>query len=353
MPGLVINRFSLDTTGLSPNNLVVNEPHILANARIRAIAPIHASFFKQGVILKITSTNTILNQSQYKFYSIQALASAKFSKEIYDIILVTDSAVPSDISVTYQALGGDYTFTSETTKQLIDELYADTRNTGWSNVVDIPSTFNPVHHIHAAGDVVGFDYVVAALERIANTIAISTSRSADEIYTYLETRLTALSAINAGIAGTTAAMQTSINAFLTHISRTDNPHGSDKAQIGLPLLQNYGTATLVQLQTPVVGDPKYVTNIVLSQYLTDFFAAYDIQIQNQFVPLTTSVTVAQNEANQALSATANLSSSQTQLSALTTQTTTNANSIGLIDANLEDSRIRAAAVMQNYIDFGN
>ncbi len=56
-------------------------------------------------------------------------------------------------------------------------------------------------------------------------------------------------------------------SYDTHISRTDNPHGTNKTHVGLGNVQNYGIATLVQAQAGAI-DTAYMTPSRVSAAIT-------------------------------------------------------------------------------------
>ncbi len=340
--------YQLDTTGVSPDNKIANEPHTLAAKKVRALAPLHSPFFKDSVIIKDSSNNRTLANTEYKFYSLQALASAMYGKEIYNIVLITNPAVSSNVSITYQTLGGEYNRVYESTKDLLDQLYSDNRPVTWPNIEDEPESFNPVHHLHAVGDTIGFEYVVAALERLRTVIMTSALMQSDKILEYVEAKLSALNDVNVGLVSTVGVIENQADDFITHISDFNNPHNTDKAQVGLGNLLNYTVATKADIVTPVAANPKYVTNIALKDYLNDFFITYNASINAEFNALNNSLNTLTTKVNLNQNTIDSLASSQTKLNTTNTQYASLVQQMNSIQANISDATNRAALIAQQY-----
>lgn len=351
MTSLIPPRFPVDYTGEHPDNLVANEPHSLPARRYRSIAPLHAPFFKQGLVIVDNDTQQILNAQQFRLMNIVPLptAMAGLGKEVYDNIVITDESVSSDVSVTYQSVGGYYTVGFQTTKHLLDILYDDDRPAHWPNILEKPESFPPPPHLHDIGSAIGFEYLVAAIERLRSVILMSDSASDDVIFQYVDDKHDLLVSIMQSYIDETSAFGrhlTNINphnltpadiglgnvrnypiatldeairgnlpnrymtpslvkAFVEsylayHFGAADNPHNVTKAQVGLPLIQNYPLASVNDLVNAVVDDPKYVTNHVAKQYLDDYLQQHQQNIISQINQISQSVDTASANASLAL-----------------------------------------------------
>jgi hypothetical protein len=276
-----------------------------------------------------------------------------YGKEIYNIILIVNELVSPNVAIDYQVLGGEYSQTSEATKPLIDALYSDSRSVTWNNVTDEPSQFNPSHHLHAVGDVIGFEYVVAALERIRNVLLTASSLSMDKTLSYLDIRLAELKQINDNLQSTINGINSIVNTFNLHIADKQNPHQTDKAQIGLSQLMNYSIANLADINQPDPNTPKYVTNTVLKAYLDNILATYNASLNQQVATLQVSVNTIDNKVAQAKQATDALAASQTLATTLSLDYSGLQNQLNQATSNLTDSQVRAASVIQQYLATGN
>ncbi len=167
-------RFALDPSGVSPNNLVINEVHTLdANVRVRAIAPRYGAFYSNSLVVRDLTTNTQLTPIQYSCVELLQDATMRFGQGVYMMILITDTTVSSSISINYQVVGGDYQNSADTVVTAWETLMGDNRPVDWSNVLNKPTQYPPSLHEHLLTDVYGFQSVVLALERVRNAIALS------------------------------------------------------------------------------------------------------------------------------------------------------------------------------------
>lgn len=186
-------RYPLDITGVNQNNLVEDEPHTLNNVDVRAIAPKYGAFYTDSVIVKDKSDNSILTKGvQYLCVELAAAATANYGKEICYLILILDKTVSSNVSVTYQVLGGEYSHSVEALMNIYENLKDDDRPIYWINLLNKPTQFNPQPHLHDLKDVYGFQYVVDALERIKQAILLSNQPALQNIVSYVDEEIAKL-----------------------------------------------------------------------------------------------------------------------------------------------------------------
>lgn len=166
-----IPLLDLDITGTNINNKIVDEPHSLSNTSVRAIAPNYGPFFGEGLIVKDGST--ILTRGQdYQIVELHQEATLRYGKEIASVILIINSQVSSNVSITYQALGGHYCYSDVSIANLYQSVINDNRPVDWSNILNKPTEFNPTVHRHLLEDLYGFEPIVDYLERIKRAITL-------------------------------------------------------------------------------------------------------------------------------------------------------------------------------------
>lgn len=193
MPIPVI-RYPLDPTGSSPDNLVVAEPHTLINRAIRPVATSYGAFFTDNLVVRdVTNNRNLVRGISYECAELYEVLSQIYLKEICAVILITDPSVSSNITVTYQCLGGEYSTSSEAIVNMLNALSIDNRPAEWGNLINLPPAFNPALHLHDVGDVYGFEYIVTALERLASAVLTGDNASHDRIYQYIDSRLSGIS----------------------------------------------------------------------------------------------------------------------------------------------------------------
>lgn len=219
----IVTRYPLDPTGVSPDNLVAGEEHDLGARPIRAFATSYGGFYTESVILKEKVTGRVLDKDvDYYCAELYEVPTLKYNKEVCSVIVVTNAAVASPVEVTYQCVGGPYSTSQQALLQMIEQLDLDDRPVTWGNIIGKPDAFTPAHHLHDAGDIYGFEYVVAELERIRQAILMGDVASHDEIYRYIDATFNELD-------GKIQTVTTNLN---NHIADHGNPHQVTPGQIG-------------------------------------------------------------------------------------------------------------------------
>jgi hypothetical protein len=224
-------RYQLDPTGVSPDNLVQDEPHALVNRLYRPIIPSYGAYFTESLQITDTATGNPLTASQYQNCELYEVPSAKYGKEICSVILIIDPSVSANVTITYQTLGGEYSYSNQAILQQIEALQLDNRPIAWPNVLDKPDQYPPSMHLHDVGDVYGFEYVVHALDRIRAAIELGDAASHDAIYEYIDR-------VQAGLQ---SGLDTTNQNLQAHISDTKNPHKTTAAQVGAYTTQQSDT----------------------------------------------------------------------------------------------------------------
>jgi hypothetical protein len=193
MPTSLVSNRPLDLSGQSVHNLVVDEPHDLGSRKIRSIAPKQGPYYTESLQVWDAVTNSQLTRHvDYKCIDIVGLPSAHSGKEICSLIVVTNSQASSQVRLVYQALGGDYARSYEPIRSLVGKLSEDTRKVEWGSLLDRPVYFDPAQHLHSAGDVIGFEYLVAALESLKNAVLLGDQVDHDLIRQYLDNHIESL-----------------------------------------------------------------------------------------------------------------------------------------------------------------
>jgi len=225
----VVLKYKEDPTGVNPSNRVVDEPHAVGNRRYRILIPEHGAFFKEGVVITDALTRLPLSTDDYKFAEYEALASKRFAKEVYSVILITNQTLTTGTFLfTGQYVGGESSFSSSAIQRMYEDVMKDDRPVHWGDILGKDKFFNPLDHLHDAGDVYGQEYVVQALESIRRAILMGDSASHDMI----------LELIDRGNAELEAKIQKVANDLLLHLQDRNDPHDVTKDQVGLGNIPN-------------------------------------------------------------------------------------------------------------------
>lgn len=233
-----IFRYPLDPTGTDPDNKVIGEEHTLPNRPIRALAPNYGLFFTESVVLIDLNTQQPLTSSQFRCVEMQELPTARYAKEICSVILIEDTAVSNNVALTYQALGGEYSYNSQALVDMVNHMDTENRPVNWPNILNKPAGYNPAPHYHDSGDIYGFEYVVHALDRLRQAVFIGDEAAHDELRRYIDD---AIGGSNGDLAGLANQLQ-------QHEQNNNNPHATTKAQVGLTNVDNFATASVIDAQ---------------------------------------------------------------------------------------------------------
>ena len=191
MPG--ITSLPLDLTGVNPDNLITNEIHILDVRKVRSIVLTNGPFYKESLIIVDNITGIpLVDTIDYVSVDLIAAMSAQTGKEIYATVCITNTSVNNIVRVSYQALGGTSQYSFTPIKQLLDALTKDTRPVNWPNIINRPFEVYPTSHLHATGDLMGFEYLIVELEQIRNALLLGDDVGHAEILSYVDSCLSNL-----------------------------------------------------------------------------------------------------------------------------------------------------------------
>lgn len=176
MASELIYKYPLDLSGVSSTNFVSSEPHVLPVGDFRPIVPNNGAYY--GDTLEVyDGSGTLLSVNvDYKKAQFYQAPTIESGKEVYTAIVITNSSL-STVTLKYQVVGGDYSFSVKALRETLSAIELDSRTVDWKNLIDIPDAFPPSPHLHSAGDVYGFEYLVDILEQIRRAILIGNEAS--------------------------------------------------------------------------------------------------------------------------------------------------------------------------------
>lgn len=217
-------RYPLDLTGVSRDNLVLNELHTLKPTRVRAVALQNGAFYTASVVIRDVATARVLVAGQdYEFDNLYQMASEHAKAEVAAIIVITNTEVSNTISVDYQCIGGLYGYSTTAIMQQIEDLQLDNRKVEWGNIYNKPAVYPPAKHLHDIGDVYGFEYLVQAIQQLRHAIMVGDEGAHENIYRYIEKT----------VGNTSERVRELENALRRHIEDKDNPHEVTAGKIGV------------------------------------------------------------------------------------------------------------------------
>ena len=293
----LVYKYPYDPTGINPSNLVAAEKHTIPREETRAFATLAGPFYTESLVVKDATGKVLTKKTDYVAFEYVSDPSEITGKEVCCAVLIKNGNISGDVFVSYQAVGGPFSLNVEAITQAIANLEIDARSVAWGDIIAKPDYFPPLRHLHDIGDVYGFEYLVNAIEDLRNAVLNGDSaahsaiiRRIDDLRGWINQRLSETVDIieehqrdasnphktdknqvglgqvqNYPIATEQQALAGSANnaymtpylvakfvsykasdALLAHIADKSNPHGVDKTQIGLGIVQNYGMATLAQ-----------------------------------------------------------------------------------------------------------
>lgn len=217
----LVIRLPLDPLGTSPDNLIVREPHTTTTRRFRAIATNYGGFFAESLKVYDDASGQELRPDQFYAAEMYQVPTHLYSKKICAVVIVTDPSLSPQLSVTYQAVGDVWSTSQQAIVDQLERLQLDNRPVAWGDIINKPSGFTPSAHLHDAGDIYGFEYVVFALDRIRDAIALGDAASHDAIYRYVDHQDGVLKDLIDQNAGN----------FRNHVADFNNPHRLTAGQI--------------------------------------------------------------------------------------------------------------------------
>lgn len=170
-----VNQVSLDLdiTGRNIDNKIGPEPHNLSNRPTRSIAPRKGPFFAVGLEVW-NGVQQLQRGIHFQLAELHQEATLLYAKEIWSVILIIDSSIPSNnINIVYQALGGHYQSDDSAIGNLYETVINDNRPIDFfTGIINKPYEYQPTNHRHLLDDIFGFEPVVDYLERIKRAITL-------------------------------------------------------------------------------------------------------------------------------------------------------------------------------------
>ena len=275
MPNII--KYPLDPTGVSVTNLVQGEQHILVNRPIRCIATNYGSYYANSMVITDLSNNKILNINQWYPGELYDVPTALYGQPIYALVVITDATVGNTISIQYQAVGGEFSTSETALVNLLETLNLDNRPVSWPNIILKPTEYPPSEHLHDAGDVYGFEYVVHALERVKSAIEFGSGIYQDKLYAYVDIETNRATAVENSL------INTSTDSISDEIARAEAAESILSANLAT-LLSTVGTLSTVAH----TGDYNNLINIPVAVHVPSNISAFTNDVGYQTASQVTS-----------------------------------------------------------------
>lgn len=174
----------LDLTGINPANLVSNEAHSLNRKKNTALTTLNGPFYVNSLVIVHTETNYVLRKNiDYKVMQPLETLSLMTGKQIAGVILIHNAVVHQNLSITYQALGGEFSTDSAALVEYLNQLSSEEVGYSWYNIlIEESESVRDLEKI----DRFDFHYLCHGLEKIRNAILWSDSEYYERVRSYLE-----------------------------------------------------------------------------------------------------------------------------------------------------------------------
>lgn len=298
-------EYKLDVTGNLPANKIIGEVHTVTkenekdyNFIIPRYAPYHANslrvFLKEGISRTSLKEGTDWNPSLH-FTG----ASLSIGRPVYGAISFNRPDFEGEVEIEYQTLGGQYTLDKAGIAEILANIIYNPRGITWEKIVNLPTTFAPTDHLWNFEDMVGMREIKEALLKIEEAIlnkdfskwenhitnynnphkvskaqvglsnvenypvaTISEAITGSRGDAYLTPQ--ALKAVLDRLGLTVSADV--IEKMLRHLTDYNNPHRTEKGQIGLGNVENLPVVTPSDILARR-SVRKYVTLDEMMRYL--------------------------------------------------------------------------------------
>lgn len=289
--------YPFDPTGAATTNLVVGERQTInppAMDSFYYIVPLAGPYFRES--LKVFLYPDAIQLQEGVHYSCSHMfhaATQATGMGIYGSITFFDHTLTGTVSLEYQTLGGDWTISEAKIAELLANTLINPRITTWEQAVDVPYQFPPINHEFNITDFVGADDIVSKLQLIVDALnsnngAGLSAHLADFNNPHQTTKeqvglglvenypVAAVGEAQAGALNnrfmTPLRTRQLVEAIVydridTHVNRTDNPHSTTKAQVGLGSVENYGLSTQAEAELGA-SNARYMTPLRVKEAIT-------------------------------------------------------------------------------------
>lgn len=187
-----IKRYDEDPTGVSPNNFISQEEHILGTKAgpYHPIAPKYGPYYNDINSFRVYSNGALLAPGvDYWGTNLIADETAKFSFEVAELVIVKGRNEGDVITLDYQCVGGLLQNHSKGLVDLYNAFLKDNRPIDWTKgLKGKPEVYPPAYHLHLLSDVVGWESMIVAIERLINVLTLRNVPAFEALIDWVQAR---------------------------------------------------------------------------------------------------------------------------------------------------------------------
>lgn len=141
------------------------------------IIPRAAPFFRQGVVIKNAATGaTLVEDRDYTFGYMYNQFSQLLYKGLYGCITFHNLSAPLAVKIDYATLGTPFVLNGAAYAQLVANIVNNPREIFWEQIVNPPTEYPPLPHIHPASETIDYQQYIDAMKVGQNLILNAVSQ---------------------------------------------------------------------------------------------------------------------------------------------------------------------------------
>lgn len=229
----IIREYRTDLRNTNPENEVRQEPFsVEAGVFTRVIVPTHSPFFVESLKLYFPNGEKMVKDTHYRIYRLMGGLTALTSQRCACMIELLDEDI-TDGLLDYDIVG-EFTLFDTTMLSLVTSSDENKRPVFFDNITNKPVVWPPLLHKHSIiKDIVAWGDMIELIDLI---MGLCTTHGRQLI----EVKITHYFNLFNNYLKMYGDM---LKDFLARHVNTHNHHGLTKAGVGLPLVDNYPTAS--------------------------------------------------------------------------------------------------------------
>ena len=266
-----------DKSGISPNNLIENEVHVINETTGRMFALNYGGFYSQSVLIyKDGSATPLVPVIDYLCVAPNDAITQLTGLESMSVIVLTEEdpeEYEAEYTVTYQAVGAEYSTNVSAVRDVIQAIQDSVAQIHWGSILDKPEQFNTAPHlIDFRTQMYGFEGLIQSIQQVVEKLSVINEPQVAALMTVMQSGLEGYkTSVNAQL----TLMQQQINVLADSIPNTSSFITGTPAS---PQQVINGTATNAFIRCSNMADIKnavnsarVITDIANLNALTDVF----------------------------------------------------------------------------------